>query len=53
MPTDECGHDDFEPVAPSINMKNALHTIKPGSGSDKFFEEHGFGHVKGVETLSS
>jgi hypothetical protein len=53
MPADECGNDNFEPVAPSINMKNALHTIDPGSSSDRFYEQQGFGHVKGVETLSS
>ena len=43
--------DRFEPVAPTINEKNVLATIYPlenssGSGSNKLYEELGFGHVR-------
>jgi hypothetical protein len=53
LPSDDCNSDNFSPVAPSINMKNALNTITPGSSTNDFYEENGFGHVEGVETLSS
>jgi len=60
MPLDDtCDITNFEPVAPTINEKEVLATIYPlergepesGSGSNMFFEELGFGHVKGVETM--
>ena len=59
IPNDTCDTDNFEPVAPTINEKAVLSTIYPlnkngsesGIGSDQLFEELGFGHIKGVETV--
>jgi len=59
MPHDTCDSDNFEPVASSINEKTVLSTIYPlnksgpeaGIGSDRLFEELGFGHIRGVETV--
>lgn len=54
-----CDSGNFEPVAPTINEKEVLATIYPlrnsesesGSGSDQLFEELGFGHIPGLETM--
>lgn len=54
-----CDITNFEPVAPTINEKEVLASIYPlergepesGSASDNFFEQLGFGHVNGVETM--
>jgi hypothetical protein len=58
LPNEEpCDITMFEPVAPSINEKAVLSTVYPlagnesGSGSSELFEQLGFGHIKGVETL--
>jgi hypothetical protein len=59
MPHETCESDNFEPVAPTINEKAVLSTIYPlnkygpeaGTGSDKLFEELGFGHIRGVVTV--
>jgi hypothetical protein len=59
MPHDTCKSDNFEPVAPSINEKAVLSTIYPlnkqgpesGSAANKLFEQLGFGHIRGVETV--
>ena len=59
MPHDTCDSGNFEPVAPTINEKSVLSTIYPlnksgpeaGTGSDRLFEELGFGHIRGVETV--
>ena len=56
---DTCDITNFEPVAPTINEKAVLATIYPlnkgapesGSASDELFEQLGFGHVHGVETM--
>jgi len=56
---DTCDITNFEPVAPTINEKEVLASIYPlergapesGSASDDFFEQLGFGHVNGVETM--
>ena len=61
MPHENCNSGKFEPVAPSINEKAVLSTIYPlhksgpesGSGSDKIYEELGFGHIRGVETVGN
>lgn len=63
LPTDECGSDNWEPVAPSMNMKNVLQTSYPISKDgpeegaspelDNFYEEHGYGHLEGVQTLGN
>lgn len=60
MPEDNtCDITNFEPVAPTINQKEVLASIYPlergapesGSASDEFFEQLGFGHVDGVQTM--
>ena len=57
MPHETCKSDQFEPVAPTINEKAVLSTIYPlnksglGTGSDQLYEELGFGHIHGVETV--
>jgi hypothetical protein len=59
IPNDTCETDNFEPVAPTINEKVVLSTIYPlnkngpeaGIGSDQLFEELGFGHIQGLETV--
>jgi hypothetical protein len=59
MPHETCDSGNFEPVAPSINEKAVLSTIYPlnkngpesGTGSDELFEQLGFGHIKGLETV--
>lgn len=63
IPTDDCGSDTWQPVAPTINMKNVLNTSYPISNDgpeeasspelDQFYEENGFGHINGVETLGN
>jgi hypothetical protein len=59
LPHETCDSGNFEPVAPSINEKAVLSTIYPlnkdgpesGTGSDELFEQLGFGHIKGLETV--
>jgi len=58
LPTEEpCDITMFEPVAPSINEKTVLSTVYPlgnnesASASNELFEQLGFGHINGVETL--
>ena len=59
MPHQTCDSDHFEPVAPTINEKSVLSTIYPlnkngaeaGDGSNQLYEELGFGHIPGVETV--
>lgn len=61
LPSDDTGSDNFEPVGESINMKDILHTSYPSSGYqpgagasnelDDLYENNGFGHLPGVETL--
>ena len=57
--TETCDSGHFEPVAPTINEKNVLATIYPlnnhaaesGTGSNQLFEELGYGHIPGLETV--
>ena len=59
FPHETCESDNFEPVAPTINEKAVLSTIYPlnksgpesGVGANNLFEELGFGHIPGVETV--
>ncbi len=61
IPTDDCGSDNFYPVAPTIDDKQPLKTSYPFSdfgaeegvskGLTRLYEEEGFGHIDGVETL--
>jgi hypothetical protein len=59
MPHETCKSGNFEPVAPSINEKAVLSTIYPlrksgpeaGDASTDLYEQLGFGHIKGVETV--
>jgi hypothetical protein len=59
FPHETCDSGNFEPVAPTINEKTVLSTIYPlnksgpeaGTGSDQLYEELGFGHIPGVETV--
>ena len=59
MPHATCESDNFEPVAPTINEKAVLSTVYPlnktgpeaGTGSNELFEQLGFGHIEGVETV--
>jgi hypothetical protein len=59
FPVDNCDSGQFEPVAPTINEKAVLATIYPlhkdgpeqGTGSNQLFEELGFGHLPGVQTI--
>jgi hypothetical protein len=59
MPHDTCDSDNFEPVAPTINEKAVLSTIYPlnrngpesGTAADQLYEDLGFGHIAGVETV--
>lgn len=61
VPSDDTGTDIFEAVEETINMKDILHTSYPSSGyqpgagaSNKLedlYENNGFGHLHGVETL--
>lgn len=61
MPHETCDSGNFEPVAPTINEKAVLSTIYPlnksgpeaGDGSDRLYEELGFGHIQGVETVGN
>ena len=61
IPDKTCDITDFEPVGPSINEKAVLSTIYPlnnsgpesGTGSDQLYEELGFGHIEGVETVGN
>jgi hypothetical protein len=59
IPDKTCDITDFKPVGPSINEKVVLSTIYPlnnlkaGNGSDQLYEELGFGHIKGVETVGN
>ncbi len=59
FPDETCDSGNFEPVAPTINEKAVLSTIYPlnksgpeaGDGSDELYEQLGFGHIPGVETV--
>jgi hypothetical protein len=59
IPSETCETDNFEPVAPTINEKAVLSTIYPlnkdgpeaGDASNELFEQLGFGHIQGVETV--
>ena len=59
LPSDTCDSGNFEPVAPTINEKAVLSTIYPLPGSrtesatasDDLYEQLGFGHIQGVETV--
>ena len=61
MPHETCKSGQFEPVAPSINEKAVLSTIYPlsgqsaeaGDGSNNLYEDLGFGHIEGVETVGN
>jgi len=54
-----CDSGHFEPVAPTINEKAVLATVYPlntngpasGDGSNELFEDVGFGHIPGLETV--
>lgn len=58
LPHETCS-DNFEPVAESINEKAVLSTIYPlhgsesGTGSNKLYEQMGFGHIQGLETVGN
>lgn len=43
--------DHFEPVDTSMNEKAVLSTIYPSNNPDKLYENLGFGHIKGLETV--
>jgi len=60
LPEDNtCDITNFEPVAPTINQKAVLSTIYPlsknapeaGTASTELYEELGFGHIPGVQTV--
>jgi hypothetical protein len=59
LPHETCDSGNFEPVAPSINEKAVLSTVYPlpggrtesASASDDLYEQLGFGHIQGVETV--
>ena len=59
FPVDTCDSGNFEPIAPTINEKAVLSTIYPlnksgveaGVAQSDLYEELGFGHIKGVETV--
>ena len=59
MPHETCKSGNFEPVAPTINEKAVMSSIYPlnksgpesGTAADKLFEQLGFGHIRGVETV--
>jgi hypothetical protein len=59
FPDDGCESGQFEAVAPTINEKAVLATVYPlnkngpeaGTGSNRLFEELGFGHIRGVQTI--
>ena len=61
VPHTTCDITDFEPVAPTINEKAVLSTIYPlggqsaeaGDGSNNLYEDLGFGHIDGVETVGN
>jgi len=61
IPDKTCDITDFEPVGPSINEKTVLSTIYPlsgqsaeaGDGSNNLYEDLGFGHIEGVETVGN
>ena len=61
IPNTTCDITDFEPVAQTINEKAVLSTIYPlsgqsaeaGDGSNDLYEELGFGHIEGVETVGN
>jgi hypothetical protein len=61
VPATTCDITDFEPVAPTINEKTVLSTIYPlsgqsaeaGDGSNNLYEDLGFGHIEGVETVGN
>lgn len=48
-----CDITDFEPVGPSINEKAVLSSIPTASSSNKLYEELGFGHINGLETVGN
>lgn len=53
IPSETCGSDEYYPVGESINEKDVLPTINPNSAkyAADLYEESGFGHVAGVETV--
>jgi len=58
IPSESCETDNFEPVAPTINEKSVLSTVYPlyknrpeTATVDNLYEELGFGHIRGVETV--
>lgn len=56
LPHQTCDSGTFEPVAQSIDEKAVLSTIYPlhnhsAAGSNRLYEELGFGHIKGLETV--
>ena len=61
IPDETCDITNFEPVGPSINEKEVLSTIYPlsgqsaeaGDGSNNLYEDLGFGHIEGVETVGN
>jgi hypothetical protein len=61
IPSESCDTDNFEPVAPTINEKAVLATVYPltkgapeaGDASDQLYEQLGFGHIRGVETVGN
>lgn len=60
LPKEDSFNDlNFDPVAPSMNYKSTLAGIYPHNGSpspssaEGLYEDLGFGHVKGVQTLGN
>ena len=61
VPDKTCDITDFEPAGPTINEKAVLSTIYPlsgqsaeaGDGSNNLYEDLGFGHIDGVETVGN
>jgi hypothetical protein len=53
IPSETCGSDDYYPIGESINEKEILPTIDPNNArrAANLYEESGFGHVAGVETV--
>lgn len=58
LPKEDSFNDlNFDPVAPSMNYKSTLSSIYPNgrsaSSAEGIYEDLGFGHVKGIETLGN